>query len=163
MEPVMSSDGSVEAEAKRVPLAEEHDRGPIANENGHSPFPVVGIGASAGGLEAFSQVLATVPADTGMAFVLVQHLDPRHESRLSDLLAKTTTMPVLEGAHGLKLRANHVYVIPPNANLAIAQGLLHLTPRAEGRGPHLPVDYLFRSLAEDQKARAIAVVLSGTG
>src|SRR5262249_17945894 len=91
------------------------------------------------------------------------HLDPRHESRLTDLLAKATRMPVLEAAHGLAVRPNHVYVIPPNANLALALGILHITPRGEGRAPHLPVDYLFRSLAEDQRAKAIGVVLSGTG
>src|SRR5262249_8064452 len=106
---------------------------------------------------------SNLPADTGMAFVLVQHLDPRHESRLTDLLAKATRMPVLEAAHGLAVRPNHVYVIPPNANLALALGILHITPRRERRAPHLPVDYLVRSLAEDQRAKAIGVVLSGTG
>ncbi len=130
---------------------------------GHSPFPIVGIGASAGGLEAFTQLLGALPTDTGMAFVLVQHLDPRHESRLPDLLSRATAMQVLEATHGLSLRPDHVYVIPPNANMALARGVLHLSPRGEGHGLHLPVDYLFRSLAEDQQGRAIGVVLSGTG
>ncbi|HEV7669739.1 MAG TPA: chemotaxis protein CheB [Thermoanaerobaculia bacterium] len=143
-------------------IAPEHSRGSI-EDNGHRSFPVVGVGASAGGLEAFTQFLTALPAQTGMAFVLVQHLDPRHESRLSDLLGKATRMPVLEATHGRKIEPDHVFVIPPNANLAIAGGRLHLTPRGEGRGPHLPVDYLFRSLAEDRQGRAIGVVLSGTG
>src|SRR5437588_9761488 len=120
-----------------------------------SAVPVVGIGASAGGLEAFRQLLANLPRDTGMAFLLVQHLDPHHESRLADLLARVTAMPVVEAAHGLAIQPNHVYLIPPNANMAIAKGLLHITPRGQGRGPHLPVDYLFRALAEDQQSRAI--------
>ena len=126
-------------------------------------FPVVGIGASAGGLEAFRQLLAGLPPDTGMAFILVQHLDPRHESKLTDLLARSTSMPVVEVTDGLTVSANGVYVIPPNANLAMEGGKLRVTPRSEGRGPHLPIDFLFRSLAQDQKGRAIGVVLSGTG
>jgi two-component system CheB/CheR fusion protein len=137
--------------------------GSVPERDGHSPFPIVGVGASAGGLEAITQLLSHLPPDTGMAFVLVQHLDPRHESRLTDLLQKVTAMPVQEAAHGQAVQPNHVYTIPPNANLPIARGILHMTPRGEGRGPHLPIDFLFRSLAEDQQARAIAVVLSGTG
>lgn len=101
-------------------MPEQHSRGP-AEGNGHNAFPIVGVGASAGGLEAFGQLLSALPAETGMAFILVQHLDPRHESRLSDLLARTTAMPVQEAAHGMKVLANHVYIIPPNTNLAIAQ------------------------------------------
>ncbi len=136
---------------------------PADERLGYSPFPIVGIGASAGGLEAFSHLLAHVPEQTGMAFLLVQHLDPKHESRLTDLLAKGTRMPVLEATHGLAVAPDHVYIIPPNTNMAIAQGVLQVTPRGETHGPHLPVDYLFRSLAADQQARAIGVVLSGTG
>jgi two-component system CheB/CheR fusion protein len=157
----MSTPGTVESEEDLV--APQHSKGAVVERDGHSPFPIVGVGASAGGLEAFSHLLGHLPPDTGMAFLLVQHLDPRHESRLTDLLGKTTRMPVLEAAHGLGVRPDHVYVIPPNANMAIASGILHITPRPEGRGPHLPVDYLFRSLAEDQQAKAIGVVLSGTG
>ena len=130
---------------------------------GNSPFPIVGIGASAGGLEAISHLLGALPNDSGMAFLVVQHLDPRHASRLPELLSRTTAMPVLEASHGLRVEPDHVYVIPPNVSMGVAQGLLHLTPRGDGRGPHLPVDYLFRSLAEDQQGRAIGVVMSGTG
>jgi two-component system CheB/CheR fusion protein len=130
---------------------------------GYSPFPIVGIGASAGGLEAISQLLGALPNDTDMAFLVVQHLDPRHASRLPELLSRSTTMPVLEASHGLRIQPDHVYVIPPNVSMGMAQGVLHLTPRGDGRGPHLPVDYLLRSIAVDQAAQGIAVVLSGTG
>jgi len=128
-----------------------------------SPFPIVGIGASAGGLEAFTQLLAHLPASTGMAFVLVQHLDPRHESRLTDILARATRMPVIEGSQGLPVAPNHVYIIPPNTCMALAQGALQLTPRGDASGPNLPVDHFLRALAQTQQAQAIGVVLSGTG
>jgi two-component system CheB/CheR fusion protein len=128
-----------------------------------SLFPVVGVGASAGGLEAFTQLLGNLPDDTGMAFVLVQHLAPRHESQLADLLSRTTRLPVNEATEGMAVRPNHVYVIPPDTNMVLAQGNLRLTPRGETRGLHLPVDTFFRSLAQDQPAQAIGVVLSGTG
>jgi two-component system, chemotaxis family, CheB/CheR fusion protein len=128
-----------------------------------SSFPIVGAGASAGGLEAFTQLLKYLPDDTGLAFVLVQHLDPRHESQLVDLLSRATRMPVIEAADRMAVRPDHVYVIPRNTNMAIAQGRLTLTPRGETPGPHLPIDTFFRSLAKDQSARAIGVILSGTG
>jgi two-component system CheB/CheR fusion protein len=130
---------------------------------GNSPFPIVGIGASAGGLEAFTQVLAQLPEQTGMAFLLVQHLDPTHESQLTELLAKVTRIPILEATDDLEVRPNHIYIIPPNANMALSKGHLRITRRAETRTPHLPVDFLFRSLAQDQQSRAIGVVLSGSG
>ncbi|MGH8586522.1 MAG: chemotaxis protein CheB, partial [Gammaproteobacteria bacterium] len=137
---------------------------PPANAPGaESPFPIVGIGASAGGLEAFTQLLAHLPASTGMAFVLVQHLDPRHESRLTDILARATRMPVIEGSQGLPVAPDHVYIIPPNTCMALAQGALQLTPRGDVSGPNLPVDHFLRALAQTQRAQAIGVVLSGTG
>lgn len=127
------------------------------------PFPVVGIGASAGGLEALSQLLSHMPKVTGMAFLVVQHLDPKHGSQLAALLGRSTEIPVFEAADGMVVRPDHVYVIAPNSRMQLDHGRLHITPREEGRGPHLPIDYLFRSVAEDQQRRAIAVVLSGTG
>ena len=130
---------------------------------GHSTFPIVGVGASAGGFEAFRELLGHLPDSTGMAFLYVQHLDPHHESRLSELLARATRMQVVEAAHDLPVEIDHVYVIPPNTNMTIAKGVLRLTPRGESRAPHLAVDHLLRSLAEDQQTRAIGVVLSGTG
>lgn len=125
-------------------------------------FPIVGVGASAGGLEAFTELLTHLPLDTGMAFVLVQHLDPLHESALTALLARATTMPVTEITQGLAVRPDHVYVIPPNATLCINDGVLRLEPRRSGRTPHRSIDFFFESLAKDQSALAIGVILSGT-
>src|SRR5215831_17797777 len=128
----------------------------------NKPFPVVGIGASAGGLEAFRQFLEHLPTDTGMAFVLVQHLDPAHESILTELLSKATPMSVSEVVEGMAVEPDHVYVIPRNTNMAIAQGILRLLPREDTRGQHRPIDFFLRSLAEEQSNRAIGVILSGT-
>ncbi len=125
--------------------------------------PVVGIGASAGGLEAFRQLLSHLPERTGLAFVLIQHLDPAHESQLADLLSKATTLPVMEATDGMAASADHVYIIPPNVNIAIVKSILRLSPRGLGQGLHLSVDFFFRSLAEARRSRAIGVVLSGTG
>jgi len=125
-------------------------------------FPVVGVGASAGGLEAFTHLLQALPTDTGMAFVLVQHLDPKHESMLPTILAKATRLPIRQVEDGLPVEPNRVYVIPPNRNMVIQRGVLRLMPRIEGRGPHMPIDFFLRSLAQDQQSRAIGVILSGT-
>ncbi len=125
-------------------------------------FPIVGIGASAGGLEAFTQLLVALPLDTGLAFVLVQHLAPQHESMLTVLLSHATPLPIHEARDGMRIEASHIYVIPPNTNLAVLHGRLSLMPRTEARGQHLPVDFFLRSLAADQKSRAIGVILSGT-
>ena len=133
-----------------------------SQENGNRAFPVVGIGASAGGLEAFGKLLEHLPVDTGMAFVLVQHLDPTHESLLTQLLSRNTGMVVSEVIDGMAVAPNHVYVIPRNTNMAIVEGVLRLLPREEARGRHRPIDYFLRTLAEDQGDRAIGVILSGT-
>src|SRR6516164_2411715 len=125
-------------------------------------LPVVGVGASAGGLEAFTQMLQALPVDTGMAFVLVQHLAPTHASMLTEILARATGMPVGEAQDQMPVEANHVYVIPPGTNLVISGGVLQLSPRTETRGQHRPIDAFFRSLAEDQGHKAIGVILSGT-
>ncbi len=125
-------------------------------------FPIVGIGASAGGLEAFTELLKHLPFDTGLGFVLVQHLDPQHESALTQLLMRATSMPVCEVTNNLRVEANHVYVIPPNTNLGIAEGVLRLRPRLQTRTPTRSIDFFFESLAQDQRERAIGVVLSGT-
>jgi two-component system CheB/CheR fusion protein len=126
-------------------------------------FPIVGVGASAGGLEAFTQLLRNLPADPGIAFVLVQHLAPAHESMLTELLSKTTAMPVKEVKDGMTVTPDTVYVIPPDTEMVIFQGVLHLTPREKTRGQYMPVDAFLRSLAEDRRNAAIAVILSGTG
>jgi two-component system, chemotaxis family, CheB/CheR fusion protein len=125
-------------------------------------FPIVGVGASAGGLEAFTQLLQNLPVDTGMAFVLVQHLDPGHESALAQILARTTLMPVSEVTHGMEVAPNRVYVIPPNASMIIAGGILRLQPRGKIAGAQRSIDFFFESLAHDQQERAIGVILSGT-
>ena len=126
-------------------------------------FPVVAIGASAGGLDAFTQLIRGLPEDTGMAFVFIQHLDPTHHSVLAELLSKATRIPVIEAKNRVQLEPNRVYVIPPNVRMEILQGRLQLTPREEDHGLHLPIDFFMRSLAEERKNRAVGVVLSGTG
>lgn len=124
--------------------------------------PIVGIGASAGGLEAFTRLLNHLPLDTGLCFVLVQHLDPKHDSALTQLLARATSMPVREVSNNLRVKTNHVYVIPPNTILGLAKDRLTLQPRPQtGRAPRA-VDAFFESLAQDQRERAIGVILSGT-
>jgi two-component system CheB/CheR fusion protein len=120
-----------------------------------APNLVVGIGASAGGLAAFKSFLAHTPADTGMAFVLVQHLDPHHESALTQLLTRASSMPVQEATSNLRMEANCVYVIPPNTKLTIGQGHLQLAPRQQTRTPIRSIDTFFESLAQDQRERAI--------
>jgi two-component system, chemotaxis family, CheB/CheR fusion protein len=127
-----------------------------------TPFPIVGIGASAGGLEAFSELLRQLPEKTGMAFVLVQHLDPKHPSDLQAILARTTKIPVQEVADGIKVEPDRIYVIPPNSGMAMKAGTLRLEARALTRGQHMPIDHFLRSLAEDRGNQAISVVLSGT-
>ncbi len=124
-------------------------------------FPIVGIGASAGGLEAFTQLLKALPDDTGMAFVLVQHLAPSHASALAEILSRATRMPVTEVHEDSIVEPNHVYVIPPDRSMTIIGGALQLLPR-EGRGAHHPIDQFFRSLAQEHGHRIIGVVLSGT-
>ena len=124
--------------------------------------PVVGVGASAGGLEAFSQLLEALPADLGMAVVLVQHLAPTHESALPELLRNVSSLPVIQVSEGMRLERDHVYVIPPNAQLALNDGQLHLSPRATDKSQYTPIDFFFRSLAESKRERSIAIVLSGT-
>ena len=126
-------------------------------------FPIVGIGASAGGLEAFEAFFKAMPSGSGMAFVLVAHLDPTHVSILADLLQKRTAMPVLQVEDGVQIAPNTVYVIPPNRELAILNGALLLQELSRPRGANLPIDTFFRSLAQDQGANAVCIILSGTG
>src|SRR5260221_2772538 len=133
---------------------------PLKSSNRQS-FPIVGVGASAGGLEAFIQLLKAVPPQLGMAFVLVPHLDPSHESAMTELLARVTNLPVLQVSDGMQVSPNHVYIIPPNAEMTISGGVLHLTNRKLSR-PQMLIDTFFRSLAVDQGTNAIGVILSGT-
>jgi two-component system, chemotaxis family, CheB/CheR fusion protein len=125
-------------------------------------FPIVAIGASAGGLEAFSNLLRALPADPGLALVFIPHLDPTHESAMVELLARTTRMQVYQAAEDMRVEMNSVYVLPPNCDMTISDGILYLTRRDAGRGYHMPIDTFFRSLADDQTSNAIGVILSGT-
>jgi len=136
-------------------ISSAHAVGPV--------FPIVGLGASAGGLESFEQFFRNMPADSGLAFVLVQHLDPEHASLLTEILQRTTTMPVLEALDQVVVEANHVYVIPPNRDMAIFHGVLQLSVPEAPRGQRMPIDAFLRSLAEDSGENAIGIVLSGTG
>jgi two-component system, chemotaxis family, CheB/CheR fusion protein len=126
-------------------------------------FPVVALGASAGGLEAFEQFFKAMPPDSGMAFVLVQHLDPSHASILSEILQRGTQMPVVEARNQMSIERNHVYVIPPNHDMVIERGCLNLSVSSRPRSVTLPIDRFFRSLAEDQGEFAVGIVLSGSG
>jgi len=126
-------------------------------------IPIVGVGASAGGLAAFKDFFNSMPSQTGMAFVLVQHLDPTHESLMVDLLSRHTKMKVIQVEDHMQVEPNHVYMIPPNWDLAIQSGALRLIKPQQRRGMRMPIDFFFNSLAEDQRERAICIILSGTG
>jgi len=128
-----------------------------------SDFPVVGIGASAGGLEAFEQFFKHMPSDAGIAFILIPHLDPSHSSLMTDLVRRFTKMAVVEGEDGMQVEPDHVYVIPPNRNISIFHKTLQLSIPNDPRGLRMPIDFFFRSLAEDQGEKAICVILSGMG
>nr|WP_320010128.1 chemotaxis protein CheB [uncultured Desulfobulbus sp.] len=138
---------------------------PDAVETNANGFPIVGIGASAGGLAAFESFFSGMPADDdpGMAFVLVQHLAPDHKSILTELVKRYTRMQVFEVEDGMVVRPNCTYIIPPNRDMAFLGGTLQLLEPSSPRGQRLPIDFFFRSLAQDQHARAIGIVLSGTG
>lgn len=126
-------------------------------------FPIVGIGASAGGLEALEQFFTNMPPDTGMAFVVIQHLDPTHIGILPELLQRVTIMQVMQAGDGMLVEPNSVYVIPPNKSLSILNGNLHLLVPVEIRGLRLPIDFFLKSLANDHQQNSIAVILSGMG
>jgi two-component system CheB/CheR fusion protein len=166
-----------EANRKGEPVEENEIQGSTPREDGQAfaeeasehegaaqpGIPVIGIGASAGGLEVFKRLLADLPCDTGFAIVFIQHLDPKHHSLLAEILARATTMPVSEAADGMPFEANHVYVIPANVDLTIAGAALRLAPRTQGAASHMPIDRFLRSIAEQCGSRAIGVILSGTG
>src|SRR5215467_1666881 len=147
------------AQSKRAMAKQRQKRGSSPSQNG---FLIVAIGASAGGIEAFTELIRALPSTTGMAFVLIQHLDPTHHSILTELLAKETAMRVREVSDGMPLQQNHVYVIPPNANMSVSKRMLQLAPREETRGLHMSIDHFMRSLATEEGNRAIGVILSGS-
>ena len=146
--------------------AESSPAGPAGGvKEAAAGFPVVGIGASAGGLAAFEAFFSGMPAaaDPGMAFVLVQHLAPDHKSILSELVRRHTRMRVFDVEDGMTVHPNCAYIIPPNRDMAFLNGALHLLEPAAARGQRLPIDFFFRTLSQDQHERAIGIVLSGTG
>ena len=166
MEQKPKTAGSEKGEEK-TPTTPE-DSGNLADEQtktDRTDFPIVGIGASAGGLAAFEAFFSGMPADAdpGMAFVLVQHLAPDHKSILTDLIQRYTRMQVFEVEDGMQVAPNCAYIIPPGRDMAFLNGALQLLEPTEPRGRRLPIDFFFRSLAHDQSERAIGVVLSGTG
>src|SRR5215208_7091728 len=118
-------------------------------------FPIVAIGASAGGLEAFSELLKNLPEKTGMSYVYIQHLSPDHESKLDEILTRFTRMPVEEARENMRIRPDHLYIIPPNREMTLADGTLKLTLRPSRPEAHLPINYFFMSLAEHYKEIAI--------
>ena len=128
-----------------------------------SDFPIVAIGASAGGLEAFELFFKNIPKDNGMAFVVIQHLDPTHVGLLPELLQRITTMTCVEASDGLKIQPNFLYVIPPNKSMSLLNGALHLFEPIESRGFRLPIDIFFRSMADDRQEKSIGIILSGMG
>ena len=166
VETVSGDDGEPAGDSKEEPVSPlrggDIELEPILGSPA-KPFPIVGIGASAGGLDAFTTLLRALPSDSGMAFVLVQHMDPKHESILNKLLAKETAMPVAQVTDGMDVEPNHVYVIPPNREMTIRDGFLRLLDRPKGMAGHTPIDSFFTALAQDQKGLSIGVILSGIG
>lgn len=156
---------AVEAKSrvKRVEVALRPEPLNDSPQDKTNSFLVVGVGASAGGLEAFTQLLGALPAKPGMAFILVQHLDPQHDSMLTSILSRTIKIPIREAQDGMAVQRDCVYVIPPNNSMAIRDGKLRLTLRVHSDHPYLPVDFFLRSLADDQKVNAVGVILSGNG
>src|SRR5271168_2753748 len=154
--------GTRKTAAARPPTSRRSSSG-RGSPLGHDSFPVVGLGASAGGLDAFRRLLSVLPAGTGMAFILIQHLDPTHASMMVELLAGHTPLTVQQAAEGMPLEREHVYLIPPGAYLSIRGGALRLSEPSERHGARLPFDFFLRSLAEELGERAICVILSGTG
>ena len=150
----------MDADDKQQPASEPEATPPLA---GDGRFPVIGIGASAGGLRALQAFFGHTPADTGMAFVVIVHLVPERESDLAALLRPHTAMPVTQVREDTPVAPNRIYLIPPGWQLAIDDGLLHLEPFGDPGAHRAPIDWFFRSLAESHAGRAGAAVLSGMG
>jgi two-component system, chemotaxis family, CheB/CheR fusion protein len=146
---------------KPKPEVSGFGRNPIISEASKS-FCIVGVGASAGGLEAFTELLHNLPPDTGMGFVLVQHLDPNHESILPEILARTTRIPLSQVENNTRVERDHIYIIPPNTIMTIEGDVLKLASGKRDAGPHHTIDLFFKSLARDKDSKAIGVILSGS-
>jgi two-component system, chemotaxis family, CheB/CheR fusion protein len=155
----LPEDGAMKAK-RTAPNKVTHAAKAKDAERPKSDLLIVAIGASAGGIEAFADLLRNLPPNTGMAFVIIQHLDPKHQSFLTELLSKKTAMKVVEVKNGMEVQPNYVYVTPPNASMSIQDHTLQLTSRGES---HMSMDNFMRTLAEEQGNRAIGVILSGLG
>jgi two-component system, chemotaxis family, CheB/CheR fusion protein len=149
---------AVASRAKR-PRAKSSAR---VSKRDHDDLHVVGIGGSSGSLEALVQLLGKVEANSGAGFVFVQHLDPTHKSMLADIVSRSTAMPVAQARDGDRVLPDHLYIIPPQADLSISRGMLRLTPRSAS-AHHLPIDSFLQALAQDFDSRAIGIILSGSG
>jgi len=136
---------------------------PANQSAGEAAFPIVGIGASAGGLEALGSFLEHIPSDSKLAFVIVQHLDPTHKGMMPELLQRMTSLKVVQVTDRLKVRTGYVYVIPPNRNMSLLNNTLYLFDRSDTRGANFPIDFFFRSLADDLMEKSIGIILSGMG
>ncbi len=148
---------------KPLPRPSEKSPKKLRSSTSSEGFPIVGVGASAGGFEAFTRFFSAVPANCGMGFVLVQHLAPNHDSLMPELLTKHTSMPVMTASDETPVEPNRVYVIPPNANLTIEGGILRVARPSQAYGQRTPIDNFFQSLAEDQGQFSICIILSGAG
>src|ERR1035438_5594379 len=151
-----------------MPKSKSMDKLPIparreAVRSGLTGFPIIGIGASAGGLEALEVLFRAIPEHSGMAFALVQHLDPGHASMLTAILQRYSKMKVVEVTDNLKVAPDHAYIIPPNRDMLIFDRTLRLSAQEQPHGHRFPIDTFLRSLADDQAERAIGIILSGTG
>ncbi len=146
-----------------APLPPQDDSAPLETALERSGPPVAGIGASAGGLDAFKKFFTAMPANSGVAFVLIPHLDPRHESLMVELISRHTKMSVSEAEDGTPVQANHVYIIPPNKYMTISGGILRLRGPIERNGPQTSIDLFLRSLGDDRQEQAICIIFSGTG
>ena len=158
------ADGALIGPAEGAPAKANKERIPV-NGADQTPkeFPIAGIGASAGGLEALEELFDNMPPEPGIAFVVVTHQHPGHTSMLPELLRRKTVLPVVEASEGTKLQPNRIYVGPPGGQMAILDGTLHRMDVDSREAPRLPIDYFLRSLATDQRERAISIILSGTG
>jgi two-component system CheB/CheR fusion protein len=160
--PASTEDTNQSDEGKQL-SSSKHPKSDEATPKDEAALTIVGVGASAGGLEAFENFFTNTPPDSGMAFVLVQHLDPTHESILVDLIKRYTPMKVFQVEDKMKVKPNCIYVIPPNRELALRDNTLYLVKPIQAQGRRLAIDAFFRSLAEDQGERALCIILSGTG
>ena len=149
--------------AKVSTVASSSKKKPRDRRSGKDRFYIVGMGGSAGSLEAFEQFFRNLPVNSGAAFVLISHLDPTHKGMMPELLQRFTKMKVFEAGDGMKVMPNCVYFIPSNKDMAILHGILQLLEPTATRGLRLPIDFFFKHLGQDQKEMAVGIILSGMG